>query len=602
MHLRQHLNFLYNGGLNPDTANPDELRRRRILSACIFSMSPVGFALMIANVFYDSYSDNYAIGPGIAMVFVAIYIQASLNRPRFAANLCVFALFLIPSGLMIRHGIIGTPILWMLLVPTISILLVGRRSGIIWCIACIGVISLFYILETSGILVHNRAQTQIALANLGQDAIYIFALEASLILIILTGATIVFRNAQMNAESKLRSTVHSLRNEVHTRSLAEEEARLSEKAKSAFLAAMGHELRTPLNGVIGATRLLKVSETDKDKEELTEIIVQSSETLLELINNVMDLSSLESGKLELERLSLDLREVVAQTIAPLEFQARSRGIKLEKEFSQDLPYRIYGDPTRLRQILINLLGNSIKFTETGSVKLVADVAYDKLRLRIIDTGIGIPVDAQAKLFEPYVQAEVDTTRKYGGSGLGLSIVKKLVSAMGGKILLESVPGEGSMFTLFLPLEPANDRVIPEAQYGESVLPRLKALVVDDNAVNRMVLARLLENDHHEVVSVTNGREAVDYIDSHNLDVVLMDIQMPEMDGLEAARKIRELKGVKAKLPIIAITANTSKEEQSKAMASGMNGFIAKPFRYDELVHELQLTLNPEVSSRPIIPN
>lgn len=587
MPLRNHFKFLYNGGMDPDTADPEELRQRRTFAISVMTLLPFPIMLMVSNLFYEAKSDNSAIAFGVSCVFLSLYVQAFTGKPRIASNITIFAFWATVTILMGQHGIIGTPMLWMLAIPPIAILVAGRREGVFWGIACLVTIFTYYLLFLFGISTDLSEAAILAREEYGARAFEIFAFEGALILAILTGATIVFRTAVIKAEDKLYETVHSLKNEVHTRTLAEEEARLSEEAKSAFLAAMGHELRTPLNGVLGASRLLKETVNESERKEYTDVIMQSSETLLELINNVMDLSYLESGKVELEHTTIETMKLLEQTLAPLSFQAKSKGITLDFDITPDTPEYIMGDPTRLRQILINLTGNAIKFTETGGVTVVACRSYDKLCFRVIDTGIGIPPESQTTLFEPYVQAEVDTTRKFGGSGLGLAIVKKLVAAMDGKITLESSVGEGSKFSIFLPLHAAKKECLVQELNGNNALPKLKALIVDDNAVNRMVLSRLLERDHHDVVSVTNGKEAIDYIEGHKLDVVLMDIQMPEMDGIAAAQKIRDMELDRAQLPIIAISANSSKEEKTKAMLAGMDGFISKPFHYEELLLELQ---------------
>ena len=601
LNLRAHLEFLYNGGLDPDSADPYSLRRRRSLAGAVMTLAPIGFVMIFLNYLYEANHDNPMIALGMGMLFVSVYVQAYFNKEGLAAHFCIGAMWTMLTFLIWDRGLVSTPILWFLPLPALAVLLHTRKAGVIWCVVGTATLAAMATLENFGVITSDRIYSDIANQHMVARASEIFALEGSIIMIILTGAALWFRTMNLSAENKLSETVHSLRNEVHTRALAEEEARHSEQTKSAFFAAMGHELRTPLNGVIGATRLLRNTQSEPERDELTDVIMQSGETLLELINNVMDLSSLESGKLELERLPINIEELVNQTLAPLAFQAQSRGLSLDSAVSPELPEKVYGDPTRLRQILINLVGNAIKFTEQGAVTVAVDECCGSLRITVKDTGIGIAPEAQAKLFEPYVQADVDTTRKYGGSGLGLSIVKRLVSAMGGQIKLESEPGVGSTFKLYLPLEGAGQEV-SAASERNSELPRLKALVVDDNAVNRMVLSRLLERDQHEVVEVANGREAIDYIGANTLDVVLMDIQMPEMDGFTAARKIRKLKGEKSKLPIIAITANTSKEEQEKALNSGMNGFVGKPFRYDELLHELQVTLHPGPANRSATPH
>jgi signal transduction histidine kinase/CheY-like chemotaxis protein len=488
--------------------------------------------------------------------------------------------------LFFSYGLIGTPIFWLFPIAPIAILINGVKSGIFWCGVCIGTLFFFWHIEASGILTLESSLRAIVNSTTDTDSALIFASDGSIILIVLTIATSVFKKSQLAAEARLKESVNTLKKEVHTRRLAETQAIKSEQAKSAFFAAMGHELRTPLNGVIGAAQLLKSSADQTELQELTDVIMRSGEALLDLINDVLDLSSLESGKMALETREIPIAKFMDQVLAPFALQAKAKPVKLFSTISEDTPQFIYGDPTRLRQIIINLVGNALKFTDTGEIRVLVDTQDEALRIRVIDTGIGIPKLAQAKLFEPYVQADADTTRKYGGSGLGLAIVSKLCTAMNGSISLESEVGQGSCFTFLSPL--ITDQAIPNAiiKTEPSILPSLNIMVVDDNAVNRMVLARMLEKDNHEVISLTDGKEAVDYASSIPLDIVLMDIQMPTMDGLTACKLIRQSNGINAKTPIIAISANFSKEDEQTALSAGMNGFISKPFRFEEITGKM----------------
>jgi signal transduction histidine kinase/CheY-like chemotaxis protein len=418
------------------------------------------------------------------------------------------------------------------------------------------------------------------------DSAFIFTNEASIILVILTTATIVFKKSQLAAEAKLNKSVDNLRQEVSIRRLAETKAIDSERAKSAFFAAMGHELRTPLNGVIGAARLLKNAKDQSERAEFTDVIIQSGETLIELINDVLDLSSLESGKMTLEVRKIPLKTFMQQVLAPFALQATAKSIDLSTTIAENTPHTVYGDPTRLRQVIINLVGNAMKFTGEGGIRILVDTREHSLRIRVIDTGIGIPKSAQVKLFEPCVQADADTTRKYGGSGLGLAIISKICVAMNGSISVESDLGKGSCFTFLCPL--SNAQTLPELAIplATSRLPQLKIMVVDDNAVNRMVLARMLEKDGHEVVSVTDGKEAVELATSVTLNLILMDIQMPVMDGLTACKLIRQSGQLNASTPIIAISANFSDVDEAVAIAAGMNGYVTKPLCFEDIIQKI----------------
>lgn len=590
MSLRNHLLFVRNRGLDPSDGDSSELRKRRTLATFIMGLALVACIILATNLYFDVASDNPFIAAAMAATILALYIQAYLGRRHLAANIVVCAYWLTDFLLIFDHGLIGTPIFWLFPVAPMAILFSGIKSGIFWCAVCIATIFLFWFLENNSILTIADSLTPIINLAWEADGALMFASDSTIILIILTLATIVFKSSQSTAESKLLESVSSLKNEVAIRTLAESKAISSEQAKSAFFAAMGHELRTPLNGVIGAAQLLKNSREQHDIDEFTNVIINSGETLLELINDVLDLSSLEAGKMTLESRQIYLPEFIEKVLSPFVLQAKTKTIRLAWDIIEDAPKPFYGDPTRLRQIIINLVGNAIKFTSEGEIQVLVDSQDQLLRIRIIDTGIGIPEKALTKLFEPYVQADADTTRKYGGSGLGLAIARKLSTAMSGSIHVESELGEGSCFTFLVPstAEPEQAQQNPTSQ--ASKLPALKVMVVDDNAVNRMVLARMLERDSHEVISLTDGKEAVEFSGTMALDVVLMDIQMPVMDGLTACKLIRQSNGLNANIPIIAISANFSKENEEAAFSAGMNGYISKPFRFEDISNKISRCL------------
>jgi len=585
MFLINHFKFLWNGGLDPATSNPLSLRERRTLSTTIFFVLPVSIGLFISNYYTDGERDNIYIAIATVVVFFGLYLQAYFNQQLLASQLPIFSFWVVMCLAMTSVGIWGNTWAWLLCLPAIAALVAGRMAGVIWAVICAVTLWVFAYLQYSGY--------EFAYANAtGVPPPLTLALEATLVLLMLSTATFVFRNAQMTAESKLNTTVKQLEKEVHDRTLAENEARQSEQAKASFLAAMSHELRTPLNGVIGASQLLQAGDLPSKKKELIDVVLQSSETLLELINNVMDLSRLDSSTIELEKVPVDLRDLLNSTLAPLIFQAKEKGVKFSLIIEDDVPKYVAGDPTRLRQILLNLVGNAVKFTNSGEIDVVLDTALDRLRLKISDTGIGITKQAQASLFEPYVQADKTTMRKFGGSGLGLTIVKQLISAMQGKIVVSSVPGRGSTFMVFLPIERTKAPEVKATSRSNIKLSRLNIVVADDNAVNRMVLSRLLEADGHKVVTVSNGKEVIEYLPDHEVDAVMMDLQMPIIDGVTAVRKIRAMRGKLSTIPVIAVTANVVHENREDLLASGMSGFLSKPFRQEELREELQKAMSP----------
>jgi two-component system, sensor histidine kinase len=575
MFLIKHLKFLWNGGLDPRSATLIKLRERRTISTTIFLVLPVAVAMIVFNYYTGAVRDNLAIGVAMAVVFSSLYIQAYSSQQLIASQLPLLAFWGAIVNAMLPIGIGDSTWAWLLCLPAIATLTAGRIAGVVWAILCGLSLWGFAYLDVVG---YEFA----SIPNSAAPDPYTQVLEASMVLLMLTAAIFVFRTAQNNAEQRLSSTVNQLEREVHDRTLAETEARASEQAKSSFLAAMSHELRTPLNGVIGASQLLMDGELSSKKRELVNVVVQSSETLMELINNVLDLSRLDSKTIKLESVPLDLREILHAAVAPLSFQAKEKGLGFSLVIEEGVPQYVLGDPARLRQILLNLVGNAVKFTSKGEIKLEVDNALERIRIKVSDTGIGIPKEAQASLFEPYVQANVSIMRKFGGSGLGLSIVKRLVAAMDGKVMVNSVPGEGSTFTVFLPLEPTSRTPGKAADKSVAMVPKLSVVVGDDNAVNSMVMSRMLEADGHDVVTLSNGKEVVHYLSSHKVDLVLLDLQMPVMDGVTALRKIRAMNNTNARVPVIAVTANVTQEKPEELLAQGMDAFLGKPFRQEEL--------------------
>lgn len=588
MFLINHFKFLWNGGLQPATTDPVTLRERRTISTTIFLIIPVCVGLIVSNFYSGGERDNIYIVISLVVVFFSLYIQAYFGRQLLASQLPITVFWLVMCLAMMSVGVWANTWAWLLCLPAIASLVAGRMAGVVWAIICALTLWAFAYLQYTGFDFPYSGPIE------GTQPL-VLAFEATLVLFLLAAATFVFRNAQVSAERKLSDTVKELEKEVHDRTLAENEARQSEQAKASFLAAMSHELRTPLNGVIGASQLLKDGDLPGKKQELVDVVLESSETLLELINNVMDLSRLDSQSIELEQVPVNIDELFRSTLAPLAFQAKEKGVKFSLVIEDDIPEYVRGDPTRLRQILLNLVGNAVKFTTAGEVDVVLDTALERMRLKVTDTGVGINTQAQASLFEPYVQADKTTMRKFGGSGLGLTIVKQLVSAMGGKIAVNSVPGRGSTFTVFLPLKSAKPPVIKPTSRSEIKLPSLSIVVADDNAVNRMVLSRLLEADGHKVVTMSNGREVLDYLPDHIVSLIMMDLQMPVMDGVTAVRKIRAMDGSRSTIPVIAVTANVVHEDPRDLIRSGMTGFLSKPFRQEELREALQKAMSPNPS-------
>nr|ACB13025.1 putative histidine kinase sensor/regulator [Hydrogenophaga sp. PL2G6] len=418
--------------------------------------------------------------------------------------------------------------------------------------------------------------------------------------------------ALFQANRALQQLAEDLEQQVAERTaelqMALDRAEASTRAKSEFLAMMSHEIRTPMNGILGMAQLLETTTLDTEQSDYLDAIRSSGETLLVLLNDILDFSKIEAGYLDLERQDFDLQEAIFSTLTLYRPMAEGKSLALDHTFAAGLPTYVRGDRTRLRQVLSNLLANAIKFTSEGrvhvdvSVRRLADLLM--LDVAVEDTGIGIPHNRLDQLFRAFTQVDSSTTRRYGGTGLGLAISARLCAAMDGDISVSSRVGKGSIFRFSVALELAASAPVapaPSEPKTAQVRDSRRVLVVDDDRINRALALAMLDKLGFAAESATCGEDAVTRVSAGDVDVVLMDLQMPGMDGVQTTHFIR---GLDIRQPyIIALTANAYESDRQRCLAAGMDDFMAKPFRLsvlDEKLARSPVTPTPSPSTPPAV--
>ena len=571
--------------LDTRATEPTTLRRVRITNALtltliVLSLPFAGLSLVMGG--------SLLTRALLVMVLIGIGSSLLLRRlqaPEISAHITITAAYGMLVLANLSKGNLEDPSFgWLYLLPLAAILTTGLRGGWLWIgIALLTAVG-FWLLP-SGIDFPS------------------FALEGDNLQALLhrLAGPLAIGLLMTLAVSLQRQTEQNLEKEIVTRKRAEQEARAADRVKSEFLANVSHEIRTPMNGVIGMSDLLLKAGLPKAQLQQIEAINTSAETLLALVNDLLDFSKMEAGKLSLYVMDFHLRDLLEKIVALLAPRAEEKNIDLRLVIADDLPDDLVGDAQRLRQVLLNLLGNAIKFTPRGSVAVSVEReqrADEELwaRFAVRDTGVGISPQDQLSLFAPFSQADSSSARSFGGTGLGLAISRSLIEMMGGEIGLESTRGVGSTFWFRLPIWQSSTLTASEAlpgathtsdatQASESSATgrgRYWILVVDDDAINRLVAENQLEDLGFEFEAVENGKQALQAVERRNFDAILMDCQMPELDGYETTRRIRRREAASRRTVIIAVTAHAMKGEREKCLAAGMDDYVSKPFRGEDL--------------------